>query len=299
MKKLTLLFAAIVASFILGGCNPNIPELKVVEPSQTAYLMPLDGQTSNQTKFNSEAFLEQAKVASKRVTITQTWRSTGSFPWSGEWLPSVRLVVVERKPQARHWVDKNGITAESKESIGFVTGMACTAQIDETDATRFLYRYNNKPLETVMDEEILNRVRSKFVELCATYNLADLLTHKADIMRQVREDVDPFFKDRGINITSLGLVGELTYVDDGIQASINRKFQSQQDLIAQQAINEKNVSKAKADAQAAQILNNPNALKLKQLELQSKFLEKWDGNMPKVVGSGGIMLNAESLMQSK
>jgi hypothetical protein len=51
MKKLTLLFAAIVASFIVVGCNPNIPELKVVEPSQTAYLMPLDGQTSNQTKF--------------------------------------------------------------------------------------------------------------------------------------------------------------------------------------------------------------------------------------------------------
>jgi len=288
MKKITLLIAAIAVSLIVTGCNPNIPELKVVEPSQTAYLMPLDGQTSNQTKFNSEAFLEQAKVASKRVTITQTWRSTGVFSWSGEWIPAVRLIVVERKPVARHWVDKNGITAESKESIGFVTGIACTAQIDESEATRFLYRYNNKPLETVMDEEILNRVRSKFVELCATYNLTDLLIHKADIMKAVRDDVEPFFKERGINITSLGLVGEFNYVDDGIQASINHKFQASQDLIAQQAINEKVVSKAKADAQAAQILNNPNALTLKRLELQAKFLEKWNGASPQAISGNTL-----------
>jgi len=295
MKKLTLI-SALIISILLAGCNPNIQPIQTIEPSETAFLVPLEGQTSSQASFDSEAFLESSKVATKRVTIPQRWRSTGSMPWNGEWIPTVRLIVVNRKAEARLWEGAKGITAESKESIGFKTGMAATAQVDETDAAKFLYRYNNKPLDAIMDEEVLNRVRSKFVDLCSKYSMDNLLLNKSAIMNEVRNDVEPYFQSRGVNITSLGLVGEFTYVEKDNQESINKKFQATQELVAQQAINEKVVSKAKADATAAQILNNPNALKLKQLEMQNKFLDKWDGSMPKVVGSGGIMLSADSLL---
>jgi hypothetical protein len=292
MKKQNLI-TAFIAAIIMTGCNPNIPPIQTIEPSETAFLVPLEGATSNQGAFNSESFLENSRVATKRVTIPQRWRVTGGMPWSGEWIPTVRLIVVNRKAEARLW---KTVTAESKESIGFSSGIASTAQINESDATKFLYLYNNKPLSEVMDGEVLNRVRAKFVEECSRYNLSDLLIHKGDIMRAVRADVEPYFKGRGVNITSLGLAGELTYLEKENQEAINKKFQASQELVAQQAINEKVVSKAKADALAAQILNNPNALKLKQLEMQSRFFDKWDGVMPKVVGSGGIMLSADSLM---
>ena len=289
MKKFFYLIP-LLALFSVVGCNPNIPPIETIEPSQTAFLVPLEGQTSNQGTFNSEAFLEQSKVASKRVTIPQRSRSTGVMPWDYQWIPTMRLIVVERKPESRHWnaENKNPIIAESKESIGFQSGMTCTAQIDEADAAKFLYRYNSKPLDKVMDDEILNRIRSKFVEICATYNLDELITHKGAIMSAVRADVVPYFKERGIDITTLGLMGEFTYVDEGIQASINKKFQAQQELVAQTAINEKVVSKAKADAQAAQILNNPNALLLKRLELQQKFLEKWNGASPQAISGNTL-----------
>lgn len=273
-KIISLLTIVGVLMTLLSGCNPNIPDIKTVEPSQTAFLIPLEGQTSNQTEFNSEAFLENSKVATKRVTIPQRWRKTGTMWFSGQWIPMVKLIVVERKPESRHWSGKEALTAESKESIGFAAGVACTAQIDEVDASKFLYRYNNKPLAEVMDDEVLNRIRSKIVEQCSTYLLSDLLNNKGKIMQATRDDVIPYFKTRGINITSLGLIGEFTYLDRSIQESINKKFSSQQELIAQTAINERTVSKAKADAQAAQILNNPNALTLKKLELQSRFIEK-------------------------
>ena len=294
--KATPIAVALFAAIMISGCSPNIPPIQTIEPSETAFLVPLEGKTSDQGAFNSEKFLEESKVAAKRVTIPQRWRSTGFLPWQGEWIPTVRVITVNRKAEARLWANKNAITAESKESIGFSTGIACTAQINESDATKFLYRYNNKQLGQIMDEEVLNRVRSKFVEQAALYDLSTLLLNKAQIMKAVRDDVEPYFKARGIDITSLGLVGELTYLDKANQDAINEKFQASQALIAQKAINEKVVSKAQADARAAQILNNPNALKLKQLDLQTKFLEKWDGTMPKVVGSGGIMLNADSLI---
>jgi hypothetical protein len=279
---------AALAVFMVTGCNPNIPPIQTIEPSQTAFLVPLEGQTSNQGSFNSEKFLEDAKVATKRVTIPQRWRSTGSMWFSGEWIPTVKLIVIERKPESRHWTEKDALTAESKESIAFNAGVACTAQIDEADAAKFLYRYNNKPLSEVMDDEILNRIRTKFVEQCSLYPLSDLLNNKGKIMENVRKDAEPYFKQRGINITSIGLIGDFTYVNEDIQTAINSKFVAQQALIAQKDINEKNESKAKADAQVAQTLSNPNALLLKKLELQSRFLEKWDGKAPLAIGNNTL-----------
>lgn len=276
----------------LIGCMapPNIPDLVTITPSQTAFVIPLEGQTSNQGSFDSEAFLNTAKVATKRITIPKRWRDLGRGAGNGEWIPTATVIIVERRPVSQHFntANKNPITAESKESIGFDAGIACTAQIDESEAAKFLYRYNNKKLEDVMGDEILNRVRSKFVELCSKYNLADLLVHKSDIMDAIRSDVTPYFKERGITITSIGLIGEFSYLSEEIQTSINKKFQAQQDLIAQKAVNEKVISKAEADAKAAQILNNPNALKLKELELQSRFIEKWTGVPPNAIGSNSL-----------
>jgi len=298
--KNKIITTTILASLILAGCSEpvNVPDIQTIEPSQTAFVIPLEGQTSNQSSFDSEAFLQNAKVATKRIIIPKRWRSLGRSPSDGEFIPTVKVIIVERRPEGRHWADKNAIVAESKESIGFSVPMSVTSQIDEPDAAKFLYRYNNKPLKEIIDEEVLNRVRSKFVEESSKFELSSLLLHKQDIMNSVRNDVVPYFKERGINITSLGMAGELTYLDDGIQASINKKFQAAQDLIAQKATNEKVISKAEADAKAAQILNNPNALKLKQIEMQSRWIEKWDGHTPTVTGSGsGVMLNVDSLLK--
>ena len=298
--KNKIITTTILASLILAGCSEpvNVPDIQTIEPSQTAFVIPLEGQTSNQSSFDSEAFLQNAKVATKRIIIPKRWRSLGRSPYDGEFIPTVKVIIVERRPEGRHWADQNAIVAESKESIGFSVPMSVTSQIDEPDAAKFLYRYNNKPLKEIIDEEVLNRVRSKFVEESSKYELSSLLLHKQDIMNSVRNDVVPYFKERGINITSLGMAGEITYLDDGIQASINKKFQAAQDLIAQKATNEKVISKAEADAKAAQILNNPNALKLKQIEMQSRWIEKWDGHTPTVTGSGsGVMLNVDSLLK--
>ena len=298
MKKQTLLsiVAGLSAIVFISGCKPvNVPDMVTIEPSQTAFLVPLEGQTSNQGAFDSEAFLQSAKVASKRVIIPKRWRSLGRGN-DGEFIPTVRVIIVERKATGINWAGKDAILAESRESIGFSVPLAITAQIDSEDAAKFLYRYNNKPLKDVLDEEVLNRVRSKVVEQSALYPLSELLVKKQDIMNAVRNDVIPYFKERGVTITSLGMSGELTYLDETIQAAINKKFQAAQDLEAQKSVNEKVLSKAKADAQAAQILNNPNALTLKRLELQNRFLEKWNGEMPKVSGSSGVMLNVDSLI---
>lgn len=303
-------FALVVLSLVVvfgTGCRKfDVPELVEISPSQTAFMIPLDGKSSNQASFASEKFLAEAKVATKRIQIPHRWLQMGRFSSNGKYIPTMRVIIVERKPVTREWTDEDdtgtsvknqAIVAETRESLRLVARMNCVAQIDEDDAVRFLYRYNQKTLEDVMDTEIRARIESKFVEQCAKYYLRDeatgVLAHKADMMKAVRDDVIPYFKGRGITINVIGLKGDFTY-DDTVQKSINDRF-----ITIQQR------ARADADAYVAGKLKASGGLeyqlKLKDLEIRKMeqdnvtlAIKAWrDGaQVPTAVGGiGGMIFN--------
>ena len=79
----------------------DVPEFIEVDASESAFLIPLDGDTANQSAFHSVKFLEEKKIATKRVQITHAWRQTGYLPRNGMYVATVRLVKVDRRPITR------------------------------------------------------------------------------------------------------------------------------------------------------------------------------------------------------
>ena len=164
--KLLLLMSLVLGFVMLGtGCvKPyNEPEYITIKSSQTAFLIPLEGDTEEQAAFESEELLSKSKVPTKEIKMPKEFVQNGRMSWKGYWKNTATLIIVERKPVTREWtaskdsgsdVKNQAIYSESKESIGFSVGMNCSAQIDEQDATKFLYRYNNKGLGSIMDTEI-------------------------------------------------------------------------------------------------------------------------------------------------
>ena len=303
MKKIiAMLLTLVMCCTMFTGCvKPyDTPEFVTIEPHQTAFLIPLVGDTSNQASFESEEMLMQAKVAAKEIEIPHRWVQTGRFSWRGEWRDSMTLIVVDRSPVTREWSSTDGvgtsavnqaIYAESSESIGFSAGMNCSAQIySEEDAVKFLYCYNNKPLSEIMDSEIRARVESKFVEECASRTLNEVLTEKEEIMDNVRDDVTTYFEARGITITVLGMKDGLEYDDATIQKSINDKFSSEMKLTTQKNENERIISEAEAKAEANRILSES----LTDEVLKQQMYEKWNGELPKVTG-GDTMIGLDDL----
>lgn len=308
-KLFTIAALAIVICLCFTGCiRPyDTPEFVRIEPHQTAFLIPLIGNTDNQASFESEDLLLQAKVATKEIQIPHRWVQLGRRDWVGEWRPSMTLIVVDRSPVTREWSStkdvgtssiNQAIYAESAESIGFSAGMNCSAQIDsENDAAKFLYCYNNKPLSEIMDTEIRARVESKFVEECASRTLNQILVEKEAIMKAVRDDVVTYFAGRGITITVLGMKDGLEYDDASIQKSINEKFSSEMKLTTQENENKRILSEAEAKAQAI-ILEaeaNAEANRLMSESLTEEILNKmyydaWDGKLPTYVGNGSDLL---------
>lgn len=306
---LAILLSAILTGSLTSCIKPyNKPEFVTIEASQTAFLIPLIGDTTEQASFQSEELLKQAMVATKEVEIPHRWVQTGRMDWKGEWRDSAKLIVVERTPETREWSAEKtsgtsnvnqAIYAESSESIGFSVGMNCSAQIyTENDAVKFLYSYNNKTLAEIMDSEIRARVESKFVEECANYTLNDILKKKESIMTAVREDVTNYFAEKGITITVLGMKDGIEYDDPEIQKAINDKFSSEQLLVTQENNNKVIISKAEAEAEAVLIAAEAEAKANKMLSesltdklIEQKKYEKWNGQLPSVTGNESTIVD--------
>jgi len=306
IKKIVLVVLMLVMVMALTGCRKpyDKPEFVTIEASQTAFLIPLVGDTGDQGVFESEELLLEAKVATKEIQIPHRWVQMGRQNWNGEWRPSATLIVVERKPVSRSWesgssadASTKAIFGETSDQIGIYVGMNCTAMIEEKDAAKFLYRYNNTPLESVIDTDIKKLVEDRFNIETAKYTSTELGSKKGEIMEAVKEYVIPYFKEYGITITVLGMKEGVSYENGEIQKAIDAKFASEQELVIQQNKNEANIAKAEAEAQAILIAaeaqaeaNRVLAESLTDEILAQMYYEKWDGKLPYLYGADGTLI---------
>jgi SPFH domain / Band 7 family len=236
--------AALAALPLLGGCKPyDRPEYVEIDTSETGFLIPLEGDTTQQAKFQSEDYLRQRKVAAKRVQILHRWSQQGRLGWDGQWIPTVRLVKVVRSPLTREWMSGDhrnaegqrrpdgrdqAIWIESADSVGFSMGFTCTGFIAEEDASKFLYWYPSGTLADVMDREVRGRIQQSAAEVAAKYPLDQLRSRKQEISDAVKQDLTNYFAGRGITVTTVGMFGGMTYENPAIQKSIDETFIAQQ-----------------------------------------------------------------------
>lgn len=338
LNRILILVLLGISSLFSGCFKPvDVPEYKEVQSNETAFVIPLEGGVQNQTQLDSEKYLEQKKVSQKRIQVPHRWSQTGRFDHEGEWIDTIRVLTVDRSPVTREWKPKDpenkdtrvkdeAIWLESADSIGFSTGFSVSAYIEESDTARFLYSYKSTSLAAVLDSELKARVQATSSDVAGRMKL-DILREKKDvIMSSIKADVIPFFKERGITITTIGMFGGFTYENKAIQDAIDKTFIAQQEkvvaaaqLLAQTDKNAKIEMEARALAQAAQTKSNgeaegkklvfaaeadgirsvnkalseanqnPLLIQLKALEVETKRVEKWNGTVPQWImgGSGG------------
>jgi hypothetical protein len=327
-KTLLALFAAIITLQI--GCTKyEQPEFVEVKANETAYVIPVEEGSDKSVKFDSEQYLESKKVALKRVQIPHRWNKTGRMYYEGDWIDLVRVIVVDRTPVTRQWEpgekSKEAIWLESMDSIGFSTGFSVTAYIEEADASRFLYSYKATALTDVLDQELRARVQALASEVAAGYKMDILREKKNELIGKIKEDVIPFFKAKGITITTIGAFGGFEYEAQSIQTAIDDTFVAQQAKVKNAALLEAQAdaskkielealalaeaarTKAKGEADGklsvfeaeakglkavnqalAEANQNPALVELKKIEVQKMQAERWDGKLPVwQMGEGG------------
>ena len=243
---LQLVLVSTMSSVALSGCiRPfDRPEYAEIDTSETGFLIPLEGNTATQARFQSEEYLRELKVAAKRVQITHRWSQEGRLPHSGRWIGTVRLIKVNRSPVTREWTAEantgtaaknQAIWIESSDSVGFSMGFTCTAFIPEEQAARFLYWYPSGSLSEVMDGEVRGRIQQVAAEIAAKYPLDQLRARKQEISDAVKHDITQFFAQRGVVITTIGMFGGMTYENGEIQRAIDNTVIAQQLKVVNEA----------------------------------------------------------------
>ncbi len=310
IKSKAILPVVLVAGITLSGCvKPyNKPKVVEIQSNQTAFVIPLEGKTGDQDKFQSEEYLAKNQVAAKRIKVTRTWYKTGWGWWKGKYRDDVAVLVVDRAPETREWLSDTtrgtsnkaeGFIGESKDSIKFYVGMSATASINEEDTAKFLYQYKGETLEKIMDYEIRNKIGTILLETYGSMSMKEIRENKKKVIETVRNDVVPYFKKRGITLSNIGYVGDLDYVDKDVQESINAAFIAEEKKKSQDIDNKREIEKAKADRKAIEERQATleKSIKLRELEIQEEWIKKWNGEVPSVVsgnGSENFMLNIDN-----
>lgn len=288
MKKGTALLTILMALTLAGCMKPfDKPEFAEIKPNETAYLVAMEGDTQvNQAKFASEAYLESVKVATKRVQITHKPVQVGRTPWNVEYMPTVKLVTVDRTPQTRSWTKdpKTGtsphdeaIHVESRDSVGFCVGVNCTAAVEEADASKFLYHYAGKGLAEIMDQDVRGWVQSYASKKFGELPLSECQSKKGEIFTTCETDAKAFFKEFGLTVRNLGFSDGMTYENPEIQKQIDQAFTAElQKKLAEQARLAqavKNMQELEMTSNTLAIQRLENEKELAKAENQAKIAE--------------------------
>ena len=268
MKHLKVLFVLMITVGLLASCGPaKIERFEEIQANETAFLVPLEGASkSQQGQFMSIDYLDANKAATKRVSLPLRKHSTGRLWFSYTWIPTMKVIKVNRQPVTREWTGKaetgtnqknEALWVESADSIAFGVGVNVTAMVKEEDAAKFLYYFAGKSLAYVVDENVRGKVNSVLSREFAAHDLEKARKMKNETFAKAKEETVKEFADMGVTIQNLGLAEGLVYADAEIQQAINDKFKAEMDIqvqaqnkLAQDQVNLKNVAIAKAEADA-------------------------------------------------
>ncbi len=156
--------------------------------------------------------------------------------------------------------------------------------------------------QEITDTYMRSKVRDAFSRIASAMPVVDIYgAKKQELLAKVKDDLTRELEPKGFKIDTVSMVGN-PRLDANVVTSINQAIQAQQD--AQRAQNKvaqveaearQKVAEAEGEAkrittiaEAQSSANERLTKSLTQQLVQYEALQKWDGHMPQVTGSGGM-----------
>lgn len=254
----------VVAAMVLAGCGPYPREQLVdIGPNETAFIVPLEGDGTAQETADASSLKNAKQIFAKRVSLPLRTRKVGRGWWNYEWIPTLRVVTVDRTEVTRNFIatspnaEKNGAMAlavQSSEPVKFFVALTVTASILEDHAHKFLYSYRGKSLAEVVDHNVRSFLQSYFGHAFADLPLQECQRTKAGIFDSAVAATEAEFEQFGVTINVVGNIGGLDYINTAVQTAIDGQYLA----ILRQA--------AAVNKQEAQEVRNETRIILAELE---------------------------------
>ncbi len=177
-------------------------------------------------------------------------------------------------------------SSSSKDLQEVNMNLAVNYKVEKKTATK-LYKevgtdYNRVILEPAIEESI-KAITSK-------YTAEELITNRSDVSKKCMEELSSKVRKYGITITDFNITN-FSFSQEFDKAIEEKQIAEQKVLTAKQELEkekieaEKKIVKAEAEKQA----NELKGQTLNEYIIQEKFIEKWNGELPKVMNDNNIM----------
>lgn len=177
--------------------------------------------------------------------------------------------------------------ASSKDLQTVTTSIAVNYNVNK-DTANTLY----KEIGTDYENIIINPAMLEAIkQAIAQYTAEELITKRSDVSDEIQEILTEKITDKGFTITEFNItnIDFSESYDQAIEAKAVKQQEvqtAQAELEKQRIQNEKEISVAEKDAKVMELQNQQiteNTLRLKALEVQQSFINKWNGGLPQTM----------------
>lgn len=250
-----------------------------------------------------EVGIEVDNCGSGGVKLANTgYHSTGPCTNIIVYPAYVQTAVWTRSHDEGHPVNEE-ITFTNADQMQIAADISIAYQLSPDKAPAFYSKFKADNIDTFTHGFLRNLAREKFDTAAGKYSISQIMGDNAAFLKEVRDNLQTDVQPYGISITQFGLIGAPRppqSVVDSINAkatATQKALQIELELKQSEATAKKTVAQAEGDAQAIKIhadaqayANQKLASSLSTVLVEYRQIEKWDGHLPQVQGSGGNML---------
>ncbi|EES73288.1 SPFH/Band 7/PHB domain protein [Paenibacillus sp. oral taxon 786 str. D14] len=194
-------------------------------------------------------------------------------------------------------------TASSKDLQPVSTHVAVNYSVNKDSAYNLMNNIGGN-----YDTVIINPAVQEIVkEVTARYQAEDLIAKRDVVAGEISEHLTSRLAKYDLIVNEINIVN--FKFSDAFNQSIEAKQVAQQqalkasnDLKRIQIEAQQKIAQAEAEAEALKLKKQevtPELVQLKQIEVQEKALEKWDGKLPQVTGGATPFIDIESLTSQR
>jgi hypothetical protein len=259
-SKYVMIFALLIPTmfaFVPNKANAyydqkDWTEIEFILPNESAFWIPdVGANKDSQVKFNSQEYFEQNKIAAKRFQIPHATLPGTSY-WSNYYVPTGRLIIIDRTPFYREWVAAShrgtsqrdeSFPCQSSEGLDVTVEVAVAASVTEENAAKFLYFfgvlppegdrskpevifqsiYHGRSLTQIMDTVGRGEIQTLVCKELSARTLDQDNTKAGEIMDSVKKNATEYLASKGITLDYIGWAGTFTF-EKKVQDAINEKF---------------------------------------------------------------------------
>lgn len=138
--------------------------------------------------------------------------------------------------------------------------------------------------DIIVNPAILESIKA----VTAQYTAEELITKRSEVSNKMQETLKEKIENKGFNVVDFNIIdldfsAEYNQAIEKKQVAEQQAKQAEYELQKARVENEKKVENAKAEAEVMRLQNQEiteKTLDLKELEVQEKLIEKWNGQLP-------------------